>query len=80
MANTNTLANPYTIRVLVIYLIFIKVSKTYNTKVITYKDRQLPGPFDTIKHKCVNLHPHKVHLCKLTLHFGLDKVQACNLT
>jgi hypothetical protein len=56
MANTNTLANPYTIRVVVIYLIFIKVSKTYNTKVITYKDRQLPGPFDTIKYICVNLH------------------------
>ena len=80
MANTNTLANPYTIRVLVIYLTFIKVFQTYNKKVITYKDRQLPGLFDTIKHKCVNLHLHKVHLCKLTLHFGLDKVQACNLT
>jgi hypothetical protein len=63
MANTNILPNPYTIRVLVIYLTFIKVSKTYNTKVITYTDRH-----------------HKVHLCKLTLHFGLDKVQACNLT
>lgn len=56
MANTNILANPYTIRVVVIYLTFIKVSKTYNTKVITYKDRQLPGPFDTIKYICVNLH------------------------
>jgi hypothetical protein len=56
MANTNILANPYTIRVLVIYLTFIKVFQTYNKKVITYKDRQLTGPFDTIKYICVNLH------------------------
>ena len=56
MANTNMLANPYTIRVLVIYLTFIKVSKTYNAKAITYKDRQLPRRIDTIKYNCVNLH------------------------
>ena len=45
--------------------------------------------FQNLQHKSHNLQGsaadrairhHKVHLCKLTLHFGLDKVQACNLT